>query len=484
VLSWSLASSDPLQNKADALVSYCFPDASVLDGSNEAQNLRSLKTILTSDNLKHFVDQYKNFHTHWPMLHLPTFDLVNANNGLLLVIVCIGAVYSERVSVHQVRWLMDVAKGSVQRSSQIYNIVAQARSLSGQSDPNSPSDIEEVAALCLLHALFSWHGTPVQRQESRNEFWILVRIARHLSLTSVIAKDQPGSSVLHRSGSLTREDMEGWSWNTWIEQEKRVRVFYLIFLLDVALGLFFNCAPNFEVSEIKLPLPTDDAAWEARTQDECIAALGLRGEAAQTKNNTGSRRAKQIGFSEVLQYLQKGLEYQPRSTNAYGKFIIIHAIHNQMLQNQRYFHAQKFNNMNGNGSGANGHNNQKNHYQQRLLGFNNTLENWKKAWDMDQQLQYPPAQRRAGYCRDAIHYYFLGKMLIRMGKLEDLQLAPDERCRQIFACLKQIKNLVATEQEKKGLDIGAVTNVNDNYGMEELTLDMKLLFTPVNDFAD
>lgn len=485
MLPWTVDSSDPLQAKADSLVSYCYPDPSLLvGGSNEAQGAQSLKNLLTAENLRHFVDQYRHFHAHWPMLHLPTFDMSTTNNGLLLVIVCIGAVYSDKLGVRQVRWLMDLAKTSVQRSSQIFKTVSQSRTIPNSAEFNGSSDIEDVAALCLLHALFSWHGSPQQRQEGRDEFWILVRIARHLRLNSVMEKGQLRSSILHRPGPLSVNDFEEWNWETWIEQEKRIRIFYLIFLLDVALGIFFNCVPNFDVNEIKLPLPADDAAWEARTPDECAAALGLRGEAAQIKNNTGSKRSKQMEMWEILQYLHKGVEYQPRSTNAYGKFIIIHGLHNQILQIQRQYHAQVVGINNSNGA-ANTHlSSQHTAWQQRLRTVSITLEHWKKAWEMDQQIQYPPTQRRAGYCRDAIHYYFLAKMFLRAQKHEELEMPPDRRCQQVFAFLKQIKAFVATEQEKRGFDIGSVTNVDDSYGVEELTLDMKLLFTPLNDFAD
>jgi hypothetical protein len=39
---------------------------------------------------------------------------------------------------------------------------------------------------------------------------------------------------------------------------------YLIFLTDAALNIWFNCAPQLDASDIKLPLPCDDAAWDAK----------------------------------------------------------------------------------------------------------------------------------------------------------------------------------------------------------------------------
>ncbi|KAF2196503.1 hypothetical protein GQ43DRAFT_254403 [Delitschia confertaspora ATCC 74209] len=511
MLSWPIDNLDPLQSKADALISFCYPEPSMLmQGSNDAQGLQTLKSLLTAENLKHFLEGYKNFHIHWPMIHMPTFDPMSANNGLVLAMVCIGAVYSEKLGLPQVRWLMELAKTSVHRSSHVYKTVTQSPSYPANSDRNMTSDIEEITALCLLHALFIWHGSHNQREGGRGDYWILVEVARRYNLFSPVQKGQQGFSVLHQPGEFNSDDVEAWTWDAWVEQEKRIRVFYLIFLLDTALGIFFNCAPQFDVNKISLPLPADDAAWEASTQEECAAALGLHGENAQDKNSTGSKRAKQMGMLEAVRIFHKVSEYKPRATNAYGKFIIIHALHNQIFRVQRQYqfstsggsrssghspssentprsqndHSSPEGANNGSHTPTNGTDSQQLHYQQQLRAASVALDHWKKAWELDQQLQYPRSQRRAGYCRDAIHYYFLAKMFIRSQRREEWQAPPDTRCQQVFGFLKQIRIYVATEQEKKGLDIGSVTHVDDSYGVEDLTLDMKLLFTPIDESAD
>jgi hypothetical protein len=489
MLGWSLNHSDPLQSKAEELISYCYPEHSSLNpASSDAHGLQSLKNLLTAENLKHFLEGYQNFHAHWPMLHIPTFDPANTNNGLLLVIVCIGAVYSDKLTLPQVRWLMELAKASVQRSSQLYKTVIQSSTYSPSSE-NISSDIEEVTALCLLQTLFIWHGNQTQRQEGRDNYWVLVRIARYLDLATPLRKGQHGFSILHQPGNLNPSDVSEWQWDAWIEQEKRIRTFYIIFLLDAALGIFFNCAPQFDLSEVKIPLPADDAAWDARTAEECAAALGLQGEMAQGRNTTGSKRAKQMGLWEAVQSLHKNVQYQPRSTNAYGKFIVIHALHYQILQihRQAQLNGLVKNEAPSDGSN-NGDNTSPSHaisgqytlFQQRSQSVRFALDHWKQAWELDQQLQYPPSQRRAGYCRDAVHYYFLAKMFLSQ-KREDWETSGDLRRRQVFSLMRRIKAYVASEQEKNGLDIGSISDVSDNYGMEELTLDMKLLFAPVTD---
>lgn len=489
MLAWPLNQSDPLQSKAEALISFCYPEpSSIVPGSGDAHGLQSLKSLLTAENLKHFVEKYQNFHAHWPMLHIPTFDPATTNNGLLLVIVCIGAVYSDKLNLDQVRWLMELAKASVQRSSQIYKRVIQSSNYSPPPDSIS-WDIEEVAALCLLQALFLWHGNATQTEEGRNSYWELVRIARYLELTTPLRKGSHGFSILHQPGNLSSNDVSEWTWDAWIEQEKRIRTFYIIFLLDAALGIFFNCTPQFDLAEINIPLPADDAAWDARSEEECAAALGLRGEMAQDRNTTGSKRTKQMGLWEAVQSLHKNVQYQPRSTNAYGKFIIIHALHYQILQIHRQAQlnglakseaSSDASNNGSNASPAHGVSGQYALFQQRSQSVRFALDHWKQAWELDQQLQYPPSQRRAGYCRDAVHYYFLAKMFFSQ-KREDWEISGDQRRQKVLSLLKRIKAYVASEQEKNGLDIGSISNVSDDYGLEDLTQDMKLLFAPIAD---
>jgi hypothetical protein len=44
-----------------------------------------------------------------------------------------------------------------------------------------------------------------------------------------------------------------------------LRIMHLVFLCSEALVLYFNYEPQLDPLEIKLPLPCDDAAWEANT---------------------------------------------------------------------------------------------------------------------------------------------------------------------------------------------------------------------------
>ncbi|KAF2877489.1 hypothetical protein BDV95DRAFT_644746 [Massariosphaeria phaeospora] len=509
VHNWVFDPADPLQNTATALMSFCYPNSSMLTpGSNDFCDYDRLRGIFTADNIKLFLEKYKNFDGHWPMIHASSFNPFNADTGLVLAMVCIGAVYSERLDITQVRWLMQLARTSVFRSSQVYKLVTQNTHDAANTDRKSSSVIEQIQALCLIYALSIWHGSHKQRQQGREEFWVLAEVARRYGLLEPLQINHPGFSALHRPGHIDGTEVNAWAWITWIEQERRLRVFYLVFLLDAALVIFFNAEPKFDASEINLPLPADDAAWDAKTEQDCANALGLRGKMAQSSNVTGSRRAKQLGFPEAFQFLYHGGEFPHRATNVYSKFILIHSIHVQIYKIQRQIftlnnigayggtsssgtstpHSQnEWAPTNGSTSnGTSGHvtptdviNGQYSQAHQMLRLSVSALERWKKTWDSDMPVQYPLDQWRIGFCRDGIHFYYLAGIFLRSSRREDWAAQPDVRCQQVFHLLKQIRSHVMSTSTQQGLSIGSVTTIDDNYGVADLTLDMKLLFTPI-----
>lgn len=321
---WTLGRSsiDPLQRKAQELVAYCFPNPALFSpDSTEAYECESLKTFLTGSNLKAFLHEYRHYHPHWPLIHIPTFDALSASNSLVLAICCLGAVYSDRLDQKEVRFLMDIVRPAVLRSSEIYKM-SQAPEEKTYRAQNNPGHVEEIMALALLHSQMIWHGSPEQRKQGRDEFSALVKISRRAGLLQPLPRDTQGSSALHQPGPVTGEEVNTWDWMTWVENERRARLMAFIFLIDASSTIFFNTQPQFDVYEVRIPLPADDAAWEAKTAEDCASALGLRGQAAQTENESGSRRAKQLDMPEALQVLYGAGpgQFPQRATNAFGKF--------------------------------------------------------------------------------------------------------------------------------------------------------------------
>lgn len=523
--AWNLGVSehDPLKYKADQLIAFCLHE-SADQGGDDTSASQNLRQTLTADNVKHFVELFTNFQGHWPLIHMPTFNFLEAYDGLVMAIICIGAVYSDRISVPQVRQLMEHAKAAVDRTSRVFVVDGNDRaSGTSASSETESADIERMQALTMLQILFTWHGNRPQRESARHDFAKFASLARQAGLLRPVAPGGSAYSVLHQVGQISEQaDPGDFNWSAWVEQEKRSRLMFIFFLLDAAQVIYFNCSPQFDPLEIRLPLPADDAAWDARSLSECADMLGLHGAAAQSKNVTGSRRAKQPEMHQAMKALMHPTyNFQARATNVYSKFILVHGLHVQIWNVQRQVSqgnvvtafTEAFSTSNSvgtpiaqndwittdGGSGPASTNNsgqvtptsipgmQSPGTHQLLKATTDALQKWKRIWDQDMSLQYPPsasAYRRFGFCRDGVHFYWLARAFLRNNRAVDWQAPPDSRFVQVMNLLKKVRTWVASDNAQRGEEIGSVGDIDETYGVEDLTLDMKLLFKPINQQID
>jgi hypothetical protein len=506
---------DPLQTKANELVEFCFPSDNLSDLDKKLK--QEMADCLRGDNMKHFLHQFTHFHGHWPVLHMPTFNISHANNGLILVIICIGAVYSDRIPPSQVRILMNCTKITIERTSSIHNLMRQYPAAGTETDSVlstlTPEMLEEIQALLLFQILCTWHGDPAQRATARGDYLKFKCIARRFGLFR--PDEGPRGSILHQLNDNRIPDAGNFDWIAWVEQEKKSRLMFMFFLIDAAMVIYFNCSPQLQLSEIRLPLPADDAAWEAKNQAECANTLGLNGRASQIIHN-GDGKARQWEMMTALNTLMSSShDIPPNTTNVYSKFILIHALHLQIWIIQKNLspggsvsNMDPFNNAAAAfntpvsqdgwfGDAGSGHSSRNNSGRgspadpqtpggphQMLKATNNALVKWKRNWDEDMRLQYPPTSsstRRFGFCRDGVHFYYLAIAILRANRAQDWQASPDARLMQVIRMLKGVRAWAATEAAQKGEDLGSVGDIDPSYGADQnLTLDMKDLFKPIN----
>jgi len=508
---------DPLQQISSKLLSLCFsPNNPISSRGHE------LRTFLSADNIKHFLEHFSSFQGHFPIIHMPSFRIMEAYDGLLLGMICIGAVYSDRITPAQVRDLMDIVKVVIESNSQVYVKTSREynRDIGYSSEPigSRGSELEEITAIFMMHVLSTWHGNPVQRENARRQFPLIVALARKADLAQPVtiapysALHQPNVTVEHFNAA-------NFDWNGWVEQEKRSRLMYAIYLVDAARVLYFNIEPSFETFEIRLPLPADDAAWDAGSSAECAEALGLHGlVAARDRNPEGSRRQKQPEMHTALRaLLHAGYELQSGTTNLYSKFILVHALHVQLWLAQRQTAQEPeqiktwalpgtpmsqndwvLRAVDPTGSGASSNNtsgrvtpvdaaSQSPATQQHLKATNIAFDKWKRAWDEDMVVQYPPASnnyRRFGFCRDGVHFYWLAKYLMQNHRGLNSSMAPDQRFTRVMNLLKVVKNWVVSDSQSRGEELGSVNDIDKDYGVTDLTLDMAQLFKPLNKKVD
>ena len=503
---WDLG--NPLARKAEQLVKFCYPNGTE-DAPDEHPHEAKLRTVLTVDNVKLFIQLFSHFQGHWPMIHMPTFNPAECEDGLLLCICTIGAIYSDKLQLLEARWLMELVQISIRRSIGY-----------GSSSAVAVNSIQQIQALVLLQIVFMWHGNHGQRHEARMSFWKLAEIAHSNHLLQPIPPNHPGYSILHNdSHTPLSSEIPSWNWSVWVEQEKRSRAMFLIWLIDCALCLYFNHAPLFDPAELHLQLPCDDAAWDATTSEECAKALGLRGKEVQEHVNTaGSRRTKQPDFrASLTALLDPSRTFAPQSTNIYSKFILIHALHNQIWLTQtqagstnpleriaefngRATPFEEFDWVVPNAFGSCGSSSSVASGQsspiatllsvgqrQSIATLQAAVEKFKGLWYQDKELQYSwtttspmgAPVRRIGFCRDGEHFIYLAELFFRQGGNAYTRMDPDQRFKCVFGLLKQVRRYVGDETIRAGKEIGSVVDMKDEYGSEDLTLNMKLLFTPL-----
>jgi len=441
------------------------------------------------------------------MLHIPTFNVMEAWVGLLAGMCCVGACYTDSVPPADVRNIMDSLALALQVKSRLFSYLAEDPPPQVQNPPfgSRKTDVEELQAIMLSQALHTWHGTPSQRKRARGLFPFIASFASRSGLLQLSRTPSLYSPAHEPDFSPQIFNTATFDWASWVEQEKYTRLFYFVFLSDAAYGLYFNCGPELDALRIPLPLPADDAAWDARNAVECADALGLHGpELLRWRNHDGTRHCNQPSLHMVLKTLfNSSYQLPPGSTNLYGKFIVIHALLGIMRRAQLDGGASLLSGSNtplpqhawfevtsGSPVAILSRRCTPVHADANLLDpeavkrFAMALERFKFSWDNDMAIQFPPnipsPSRRYGFCRDGIHFYWVASYLLKNARAADLQLPADNRFAQIMHLLRSVKTWVASDAHARGEELGSVSEIAATYGATGPDLDMTQLFRPVS----
>ncbi|KAI0011277.1 fungal-specific transcription factor domain-containing protein [Xylariaceae sp. FL0662B] len=497
---WELPPSaqDHYQQLSSQILSFFYPPGTVY--TNQTDGMQS---FFSPANVRDFLDAYSHFHVHFSFLHIPTFRIMEAYTGLIAAMCCIGACYSNRVASPHVKETMNFLKIALERDCNLFGSNG-AQTAFRFENGGDKRDIERLQALILLTGLLIWNGTPIQRESAQRLFPLVADIARKFNLLQV-RSGSPAYSILHQPNLALQTVNPGhFDWAAWIEQEMRIRLMYMIYLFDVTRGLYFNYDPQFDSFEIHLPLPSDDAAWEAESAVECAQALNLYGpDAAKAKNPDGSQRSKQPELDLALRALLHGsYQIHPGSTNLYGKFIMIHALLAQIrraqvegslialegpgapLSQNDWVITEGSETGSGNVSANNSRRGTPvaGMSASTYKTISRALDKFKSYWDMDMAIQFPPSvsnPRRYGFSRDGIHFFWLAKWMIKNPSLADFQSLPDNRFRQVIQLLKSAKAWVVSDGVSRGEELGSVGDIDNEFGVANLTLDMAQVFKPL-----
>jgi len=427
--------------------------------------------------------------------------------GLSAGMCCIGACYASTLSPVDIRDIMDSFALALQVSSHLFSTLRQNPQPRYQSPPfgSGGTDVDELQAIMLSQVLNTWHGTPTQRERARRIFPLIASFVRRsgflqLSNTPSLYSPTHQPDFSHQTFNICTFD-----WASWVEQETRIRLMYFVFLSDAASGLYFNRGPEFDAFEIPLPLPVDDAAWDAKNANECAEALGLYGPSlARCRNRDGTRHCNQPGLHMVLKALFNGsYQIQPGATNLYGKFIIIHAILAILRRVQMNGGAALLGRSNTplpqhawfvDVSGSPGANTSGRatpvQVEANLVDretarrFTMALDKFKSIWDNDMAIQFPPnvpaPSQRYGFSRDGIHFYWVASHMLKNTRASDLELPADQCFARTIHILKSVKTWVISDAYYRGEEMGSVGEIDAAYGTTGPDLDMTQLFRRVS----
>ncbi|KAI1160145.1 hypothetical protein F5B18DRAFT_676330 [Nemania serpens] len=493
-----LSMQDGCQQLSTQIVNFfCLPNNFVSPENNAVHHL------FHPENIRIFLESFIHFHIHFSFIHIPTFRIMDAYPGLTAAMCCIGACYSDRVDPALVREVTSSLNLALERDCNLVGSQAPFKIEHGKDKVG----LEKLQALILMSSLLIWNGTPIQRETARRVFPAVASIARNSDLLR-IQNDPSLSSFFHQTNlDLQKINSQPFDWAAWVEQEKRIRLMYMVYLMDVARGLYFNLDPQFHAFEICIPLPSDDAAWEAQSGDECAGALNFFGsDAVKKANPDGSQRSKQPELHLVLRAMLDGfLQIQPGTTNLWGKFILIHAILAQIRRAQMGGNFPELSGSTtplrqndwvvmGGSDNSIGHHSLNNSERNTPVpetermspemyhNFGIALDKWKSYWDMDMAIQFPPSvsnPRRHGFSRDGPHFFWLAKLFLRDPRLTTVQSGPDQRLTQVIKLLKDVTAWVETDGASRGEEFGSVGEINPDYAVTSLTLNMAQFFKPL-----
>lgn len=243
--------------------------------------------------------------------------------------------------------------------------------------------------------------------------------------------------------------------------------------------MFFNCPPQIDPREFDVHLPCPDNAWEATDPFTCAKNLGIfDGQRIRESSN----KATFVGLMRHLMSSSTTLLQFP--TTVLSKFLLIHGLHVQIwISHASTEHPQqgwmKY------WLGPRQQNGHDHIFENRVLDF--ALDKWLQEWLQDLQIQYPDSKPNLGFMNDPVPYYYVGKDYVKHPTRRVLGFAgagAEGNVKIMMRTLDKARARAAQDQPyAENIESRA-----DEYGIEDLAYDMKLMFAPaeklsVSDFG-
>lgn len=245
--------------------------------------------LLSLSALQGYLDLFfTRFNTAYPLIHQPTFVASNTEPLYLLSMLLLGATYSEK-SAHQ----LAVCIHDVMRPG----IFAHA---AFSAEP----ELWVLKTILLVECFGKSRAGQRQHNMSHLFHGLLINLIRRSDCQTV----QP---VGPNEADNAADDLEV-AWLRWAEAEEKKRLALLCFLWDTQHAVLFCQSLCMSSFELRLPLPSSQALWEARTASEW--------------KSHGANYTPEPQFLTTLKSFLTPSSSRPPHLNSLSRILILHGL--------------------------------------------------------------------------------------------------------------------------------------------------------------
>ncbi|KAG7038941.1 cytochrome p450 [Colletotrichum scovillei] len=258
----------------------------------------------TAKTLQGFLSAYMtSFHSHFPIIHMQTFDLAHTPGPLVLSICSIGALY--RLDRRRARHLYDLAIRTVEQVPQ-------------PTKDDSKSMVKDyflwfVQAKILLsfYAVMSGEKDLVDATMKDNGFYTLVYNKARTAVEN------------------TETEPSEMTWHTWIELESWKRALGGIFIESTLTMVIYDVNPGFHATQdLDIEAYQDEKMWNARSPAEWRE---LRTAASKSSPNSRRHTIKDV-LVDILLEGRYHADTVPYRVSTFTALVLTHAVVVHMWQ--------------------------------------------------------------------------------------------------------------------------------------------------------
>jgi hypothetical protein len=218
---------------------------------------------------RYFQSYADGFHKHFPMLHMPTYNIAEAPPELTLAIAAVGAQYRFEF-LNGLELYRKARHMTMERINKCHNhtLLPDAAGIVIASRCGTP---DNVCTIVLLMVFALW----------RNDVGLL---------SEALQLQAPLAHALRQDGlSESQGAYEDTDWKRWIQEERRRRTKLIGFAYLNLQTITYNTPPLVFANEVDMLLPCSSAEWETRTPT--------------TWRQLMLERQPTVSFQESLRYL-------------------------------------------------------------------------------------------------------------------------------------------------------------------------------------